>query len=85
MASCVTLKRSDVYFSNHVWSHSLAREQEKDVMKMRIYKKRKARYAQECSLMAKRGEEANENWLTSLSLYVEANHWYCHKAKDRES
>lgn len=27
MASCVTLKRSDVYFSNHVWSHSLAREQ----------------------------------------------------------
>lgn len=54
-------------------------------MKIRIYKKRKARYAQECRLMAKRGEEANEKWLTSLSLYVEANHWYCHKAKERES
>lgn len=47
-------------------------------MKMRIYKKRRARYVQECNLMAKRLPEgkSSEGWRTALTLYMDTTDWY---------
>lgn len=46
-------------------------------MKMRIYKKRKARYAKACD------RPDREEWRNALTLYVDANHWYCHNSRRR--
>lgn len=54
-------------------------------MKMRIYKKRRARYAKACNRDAKRLSEweMSEDWHKALDLYADANWWYCHKSRQR--
>lgn len=50
-------------------------------MKIRIYKKRRARYSQACERDSKRlrQDETSEEWHKALNLYASANHWYCRK------